>query len=259
MNRERSPARKTAITLLIAIGIVHPPQSRAQPQTALSSQFDLASIRLSSLTADDDSVRESIDISPGGRLTMRSIRLSSCLKWAYGVQEPQISDRVGLTAERYDIIAQAAGPTAENNLKLMMRSLLADRFKLSLHRESKELTIYQLVVAKNGPKFHRSDGDGNRDIRRTRVGVVAEKISMPEFADYLSGQLRGPVEDRTGLEGSYDLALDLRQYVENVSTPVTIASLILEAMQDQLGLRLQSQKAPVEVLVIDRLEKPSAN
>jgi uncharacterized protein (TIGR03435 family) len=229
----------------------------------MSPHFDVASIRLTNLNTDDDSTSDHVEISPGGRLTMRSIRLNSCVKWAYGVQDAQIVDRVGLTAERYDIVAQAAGPTADKNLKLMMQALLADRFKLALHREKKELAIYKLVVAKSGPKFRKSEGAGNREgnleIRRTRVGVAAEKISMSEFADYLSGEVQGPVQDMTGLTGSFNLALDLRPYAANLSTPVTISSLILEAMRDQLGLQLQSQKGLTDVLVIDHVERPTAN
>ena len=185
--------------------------------------------------------------------------MRSCLMWAYGVQEPQISGPGWLASERYDIVAQAGGPASEDQLKLMLRSLLADRFKVALHRERKEVTLYALLPMKNGPKFKASEGDGKSNIRPTAVGVFAEKISMPEFAVRLSRQLRSPVTDMTGLKGRFDLAFDLRQYVVNQSTPVGIASLLLEAMEDQLGLKLQSQKAPAEVLVIDHVEQPTEN
>jgi uncharacterized protein (TIGR03435 family) len=146
---------------------------------------------------------------------MRNIRLSSCLKWAFDVQDSQISGPGWIESQRYDIIAQATGPTTTNNLKLMLRSLLADRIKLELHHAKKEVSAYGLVVAKNGPKFFESKEDGESDIRRTPVGVTAEKTSMAEFADLLSGQLGAPVADMTGLKGRYDLAFDLRPYVAN--------------------------------------------
>ena len=190
---------------------------------------------------------------------MRNIRLSSCLKWAYGVQDSQIAGPDWVGIERYDIVALAPGPTTEENLKLMLRSLLADRLKLALHHASKEVGIYGLVVAKNGPKFRESKEDGKSSINRAAVGVTAEKISMPEFADLLSGQLATPVADMTGLKGRFDLAFDLRQYVANATTPVSISSLIVEAMEEQLGLKLQSTKSSVEVLIIDHIERPSAN
>ena len=235
-------------------------ECRAQSQATPQSQFDVASIKPSPFVLAGDSNPESIDVSQGGRLTMRNIRLSSCLKWAYGVQDSQIAGPDWVGIEQYDIVALAAGPTTEENLKLMLRSLLADRLNLALHHASKEVGVYGLVVAKNGPKFHESKEDGKSSINRTAVGVTAEKISMPEFADLLSGQMATPVADMTGLKGRFDLAFDLRQYVvANPTTPVSISSLIVEAMEEQLGLKLQSTKSSVEVLIIDHIERPSAN
>src|SRR5277367_1733864 len=132
-----SVAHKTVIALLVTFSIV---QGRAQTRDVVAPRFDVASIRPTNANtdADDDSTSERLDVSAGGRLIMRSIRLSSCLKWAYGVQDAQIVDKVGMTSERYDIVAQAQGPTTGNNVKLMMQALLADRFKLVLHREKKE-------------------------------------------------------------------------------------------------------------------------
>ena len=190
---------------------------------------------------------------------MRNIRPSSCLKWAYGVQDSQIAGPDWISLERYDIVALASGPSGEENLKVMFRSLLADRFKLTFHHANKEISIYGLFVAKNGPKFYESKEEGKSDITRTAIGVTAEKISMPEFADLLSGQLATPVVDMTGLKGRFDLAFDLRQYVANATTPASISSLIVEAMEEQPGLKLQSTKSSVEVLVIDHIERPSAN
>jgi uncharacterized protein (TIGR03435 family) len=251
-------AQMTVIVGLVVFCMIYAHECRGQSQTAVLPQFEVASIKPSKLIAAvDDS--ESIEVSPGGRLTLGNIRLSSCLKWAYGVQDPQISGPGDLDFKRYDVIAQASGPTAEDQLKLMLRSLLADRFKLAFHYEEKALIEYVLVVAKNGPKFRQAEGDGKGNVKRTQVGVTAERISMQEFADLLSGQLRSPVADKTGLKGTFDLAFDLRQYMANENTPVSISSLILQAMEDQLGLKLQSARGPAQVIVIDHLEKPSAN
>ena len=230
-------------------------QSQAQPQL----QFDLASIKPSTIVARSDSNPESIDIAPGGRLTMRNIRLSACIKWAFDVQDSQVSGPTWIESERYDIVAQGTGSITANNLKVMLRSLLADRFKLTVHHAKKEASVYWLVVAKNGPKFSESKEDGKSDIRRTPVGVTAEKTSMAEFADLLSGQLGTPVADMTGLKGRFDLAFDLRPYVANQTAPQSISSLIVEAMEEQLGLKLQSVKTVVDTLIIDHIEKPSAN
>jgi len=222
-------------------------------------RFEVASIKPSTVVTLGDNNPESIDIAPSGRLTMRNIRLSSCLKWAFDVQDSQFSGPGWIESERYDIIAHATGPTTTNNLKLMLRSLLADRTKLELHHTKTESSVYGLVVAKNGPKFSESKEDGKSDIRRTPVGVTAEKTSMAEFADLLSGQLGTPVADMTGLKGRYDLAFDLRPYVANQTAPQSISSLIAEAMEEQLGLKVQPVKTVIDTLVIDHIEKPSAN
>ena len=245
-------------TILVLSGITNLALCLAESQ-ASQPQFDVASIKPSTVVTLGDNNPESIDIARSGRLTMRNIRLSSCLKWAFDVQDSQISGPGWIGSERYDIIAQATGPTTTNNLKLMLRSLLADRTKLELHHVKKESSVYGLVVAKSGPKFSESKEEGKGDIRRTSVGVTAEKTSMAEFADLLSGQLGTPVADMTGLRGRYDLAFDLRRYVANQTAPQSIASLIVEAMEEQLGLKLQSVKTVVDTLVIDHIEKPSAN
>jgi uncharacterized protein (TIGR03435 family) len=250
--------RYACLAALISV-VFNVNESRAQSQVTPQFQFDVVSIKPSQFVPAGDSNPESIDISQGGRLTMRNIRLSSCLKWAYGVQDSQIAGPDWIGMERYDIVALAPGPATEEDLKLMLRSLLADRFKLALHHASKEIGIYGLVVSKNGPKFRESKEDGKGNITRTAVGVTAEKISMPEFANLLSGQLATPVIDMTELKGRFDLAFDLRQYVANATTPVSISSLIVEAMEEQLGLKLQSTKSSLEVLIIDHIERPSAN
>ena len=246
--------RYTRIMLAIALSGI---TALSVAQTATKPTFDVASIKPSTLIADENI--ESIDALPGGRLTMTNVSVDSVLEWAYGVQDSQISGRDRLASERYDIVALASAPSTVNDLKLMMRTLLADRFKLVLHRENREQSRYVLVVSKNGPKFRQSEGEGKSDIKRTQTGVIAEKISMLEFANILSGQLRSPVSDMTGLNRRYDLAFDLRQYVANETKPAAISSLILEAMEEQLGLKLESARGPVEVLVVDSVQRPSEN
>ena len=141
-------------TILVLSGITNLAVCLAESQ-ASQPQFDVASIKPSTVVTLGDNNPESIDIAPSGRLTMRNIRLSSCLKWAFDVQDSQVSGPGWIESERYDIIAQATGPTATNNLKLMLRSLLADRIKLELHHAKKEASVYGLVVAKKRPEVFR--------------------------------------------------------------------------------------------------------
>jgi uncharacterized protein (TIGR03435 family) len=228
-------------TIAVLSGITNLALCLAESQ-ASQLHFDVASIKPSMVVTLGDNNPESIDIAPSGRLTMRNIRLSSCLKWAFDVQASQVSGPGWIESERYDIIAQATGPTSSNNLKLMLRSLLADRTKLELHRAKNEASVYGLVVAINGPKFSESKENGKSDIRRTPVGVTAEKTSMGEFANLLSGQLGTPVADMTRLKGRYDLAFDLRPYVANQTAPQSISSLIVEAMEEQLDSNCNLRK-----------------
>src|SRR5215467_4783950 len=117
-------------TILVLSGITNLCLAESQ---ASQPQFEVASIKPSTIVTLGDNNPESIDIAPGGRVTMRNIRLSSCLKWAFDVQDSQVSGPGWIESERYDIIAQATGPTTTNILRQMLRSLLADRIKLELH------------------------------------------------------------------------------------------------------------------------------
>jgi uncharacterized protein (TIGR03435 family) len=126
-----------------------------------ADQFEVASVKPDRIgsAGGESAPREKITVSPGS-LTMRSVTLQTCIKWAYGLRDFQISGPGWLSSERYDIAAKASGPAAEPELRLMLRALLADRFKLKTRMETKEKPIYALVVAKGGPRLHASkDGD----------------------------------------------------------------------------------------------------
>lgn len=224
------------VTVLVLPGLVNVATCLAQSQAPPQLQFDVASIKPGTVVSLSDSNPEPIETAPGGRLTMRNIRVSACIRWAFDLQDSQLSGPGWIESERYNIIAQAPGPTTSNNLKLMMRSLLADRFKLAVHHVIKEASVYGLVVSKVGPKLFASKEDGKSDIRRTLVGVTAEHTSMVEFADLLSGQLGMRVADLTGLSGRFDLAFDFRPYIANQTAPQSISKLMVEAMEEQLGL-----------------------
>jgi uncharacterized protein (TIGR03435 family) len=163
----------------------------------------------------------------------------------------------------YDIFAKAEGdaPLSRNDFRPMMQSLLAERFHLRFHREQKEMPVYALVVGKNGPKFRESAPDAvfhaNHGVNGRLQNLVATKFTMDMLADDIG--VDRPVVDRTGLSGQYDIRLEATPEfrIANNSAPGDIS--IFDALQDQLGLKLQLQKAPVEVFVVDHAEKPSAN
>jgi uncharacterized protein (TIGR03435 family) len=222
--------------------------------------FEVASIRPSAFQSGDGegSRREAIETSPDS-LAMRNVTLRSCLSWAYGVQDFQVT---GLDMrERYDITAKAASRVTTSELRAMLGALLADRFKLAFHRESKSLPAYALTVTKRGAKLRESKEEDPGILEPGGAKLTAQHASMLELADRLSVGLRTPVIDKTGLLGRYDFILDLMPYIpEQKGGDVDFAGMIIAALPDQLGLTLESRKEPIEILVVDHAEKtPSEN
>lgn len=230
-----------------------------QPHAA----FDVASIHPAApQPGAEGSSRSRIEHSPTS-ISLRNIDLNECIQWAYNIPHFQITGRI--PPERYDIRATAGGPVAVSQLRLMLQDLLATRFQLALHRERKPVAIYELVAAKSGPKLPpRNADDSQRPVRGheffPRVegdSFVFEDVSLADFAGMLM-QLRGidlPIVDHTGIPGRYDLMLKSAPS----ATREADTSLLFALIQDQLGLRLVSGKAPMDVLVIDHAGKPSEN
>jgi len=205
---------------------------------------------------------------PRGRCVITAARLTHLMGIAYNIPMQRLSggpDWIG--PNRYDIQAKAENPSATHQeLIQMLQALLADRFKLKFHRETKEVSGYALVVAKNGPKLRdarNSDERPSLNIRGAAIykfdavegknlnqnTITAQKTSMSQLADALTNMPgTGPVVDKTGLTGSYDFTLAWEPG-ESLST----------VLQEQLGLRLEAQKVPVEFFVIDSAEKPAEN
>ncbi|SPE40254.1 conserved hypothetical protein [Candidatus Sulfopaludibacter sp. SbA3] len=140
----------------------------------------------------------------------------------------------------------------------MLQTLLAERFKLAFHRETKELSVYALVVAKGGPNLKESDREGESttktDPKRPGSGGTQTRTSMAQFADLLDGCCGLPVVDLTGLKGRYDFTLDISSYMvrdQVLDTPGVVS----EALQKQLGLNIVERKILIEMMVVDHAEK----
>ena len=227
----------------------------------LAQTFEVASIRAGQFQSGDGegSRRESIEVSANG-LTMRNVTLQSCISWAYNVQDFQIFGALG--PERFDITAKASTPTNVSTLRAMLAALLVERFQLKFHRDNRELSSLVLVVAKGGPKLRSSQDDAPGVLRPSKSAMVAQHATMSEFISTLSGPLRTPVIDKTGLTGRYDFTVDLSSYFTDTKPgqQPDMTSVIMSALREQLGLNLESRKEAVEILVIDHAEKnPSAN
>lgn len=229
----------------------------AQAQT-----FEVASIKPNKIgnAGGEGSNRESVQASPGS-LVMRNVTLITCLKWAYGMRDFQISGPNWMGAERFDISAKAAGAASEEQMRAMLRALLTERFKMASRRESRELPVYALVAAKKGVKLKASPSDSPGRLSPEGGDLVFQNFSMAELADRLQTipfKVDRPVVDETGLKGKFDFHLklassdvELKTALEGMDRGVAIFSYF----QEQLGLKLEARKAPVDVMVVERAEK----
>jgi uncharacterized protein (TIGR03435 family) len=229
-------------------------------------EFEVASVK------PDNSARMGSDFNrtPGGGLNAINVTLREMILFAYDIRDHQLSGERGwMDSDRYDVVAKTAqndNPTGSKRsfdedflgIRLRMRALLADRFKLAVHTETREMPIYALLVAKNGPHLEESKSDGLTINNRNGL-VVCKKISMKTFAERaLTNRMGRTVVDKTGIGGEFDFEV---KFIEDRGTPSTDSTGpdFLTAMREQLGLKLESQKGPIEMIVVDHAEKASAN
>jgi uncharacterized protein (TIGR03435 family) len=197
---------------------------------------------------------------------MRGVSLKTAIRWAYHVLDYQVSGPDWIGFQRYDIAAKAAEPVTEDQLRQMLQTLLAERFKVALHRQTKELPAYVLVVGKNGPKVHKSTTEGESSIQpdRARMTVAVQRTPISQLVEVLATVLRAPVLDETGLRGNYDITVNLAKYIPTDrlagDPPLDPFALIMTGLQEELGLKLESRKVQLELVVVDRAEKiPTEN
>jgi len=226
-----------------------------QSAQSLRPQFEVASVKPHSSTEGPPHVSVARD---PGRLTYTNITVRVLIREAYGLKVYPLSRGPdALSTDRYDLTAKLSPDASKEQRMLMLQALLAERFKLIVHREAKELPIYTLVAGNGGPKFRAVEDDGSAPEVGSGGGhqIKAHHISMKLLAATLQGWIGDAVVDATGLAGLYDLNMDFNVDESTSSEGPTI----FEALQRQLGLKLEAGKGPVEVVVIDHIEKPSAN
>lgn len=192
-----------------------------------------------------------------GVVTLANATLSDCLKFAYSLTtDDQIAgpDWIKQKMVRFEVTAKAAPETPADQLMPMLQALLKERFQIAMHTEQREMAHYELVIGKNGPKLKDSTVSPAEATGAARLdGIKSNRMTMNKLASLLSRMTRMPVLDKTGLTGFYQFDLryaDERQPAENQVGPS-----VFTAVQEQLGLKLESKKSPVEVLVIDHAEK----
>jgi uncharacterized protein (TIGR03435 family) len=221
---------------------------------AWSQSFEAASIHVM-----DSAGGMSAKIS-GSRFNALGLTLFALIDYAWDLKPWQI---VGLPSwghdEYYDLTAKAPGDDAitQEQARLMLRSLLGERFHLKIHSETRELPVYNLIIAKGGPKLATPAPDAQPMLVAGRKGLEVTAGSMDQLANHLSldSHIGRPVIDKTGLTGRYNYALPA--WGSGASDPNSPS--IFTAVQDQLGLKLESAKAPIEVWVVDSAERPGPN
>lgn len=210
--------------------------------------FEVASVKVSTAAPGAPSGISS----DTGRIAGRNVTLRGCVHSAYDIPEAQIfGGPKWADEERYDIDAKAPGPAGDGEMMTMLQALLAERFQLALHRETKPLSGYALVAGKKGLTAKRSE-PGTRSVTSwSRRSIDAAGCSMEHLAAKLAGVLHAPVADLTGIEGNFDFKLEW--------TPDELQTGVFAALEEQLGLKLEGRKVRTDVIVIESARKPSEN
>jgi uncharacterized protein (TIGR03435 family) len=206
----------------------------------------------------------------GPRLNADAANLVRLITYAYNLRGYQVSGappHLALGDARYDIVAKAEGDSAptKDEFRQMLQVLLADRFKLKVHRETRQIPVYQLVVGKNGLKFKESAPDASPGAHYAasdrNYQVTIPKATMDDVLTAIENSLLDrPVLDKTGLTGTYDIKMTYTPNIKANRETVDLSDIsIFTAVEQQLGLKLEAQKAMVEILVVDHVEEPSRN
>ena len=248
------PADTAPITLTRVEALAHRPPATTHP----AKPFELATIKpnrsgtVSGVSGRGGSIRPS-----KGQIAMENVTLWKALGFAYGTGEDKdyaITGPPWLKSERYDILAKIPPGTTWEQMRSMLQATLTDRFKLALHRETKEMPVYAMVVARDGLKIHETEaGRGGFSFAPGRI--QARSAPLAAFADRLSQMVDRPVIDQTGIAGLFDFTLEWSPDQPHTNPGDDSSSpsgpSIFTALQQQLGLRLEARRGPVEILVIE--------
>jgi uncharacterized protein (TIGR03435 family) len=261
---------------------------------AQAPAFEVASIKPAA-PSTDGKMRVSMGNDPG-RVNYSNVTLKDVLQRAYRVKRHQITGPSWLDSDRFDIVAKVPEGVPNDQIPEMLQSLLNERFKLTLHREKKEMPVYALVVGKNGPKLEKAeDGESAPDKRQgimVRDGLTlgtarmeGHKVTLSRFADMLSNMLDRPVTDQTEIQGNYNFTLDVSTEDlmkggvkmqarggaagpegpggasgDGGPAPESAPGLSIFSAIQKLGLKLEPRKAPLDFIVIDKGERvPTEN
>lgn len=250
--------------LLVVVDILNMQCSNAQSDVTRPA-FEVTSIKRHVNSGRHNILDLSKTTTSPEMLSMSSTSAGSLIEFAYDLKSTaQIagSKPDWLNRESYDVIAKASSPVSSGQLKVMMQALLAERFQLKCHRETKEGPVYVLVPGnkvKLVPATDEEIPEFNSLPVHTRRGdeiifsYIEKKVSMAQLADWLSSRFRRLVVDRSGMQGAFNFTLTI-----TADQAMEIEEFI-SAVQEQLGLKVESQRGPVENVIIEHIERPSEN
>lgn len=233
----------------------------AQSPTAATA-FDAASIKPSPPPGPNRSTFVGGPRRDPGRVTFSNIPMKYIIRTAYGIDTNAriVGGPAWIDSEMYDVVGTLPVATASDQVLLMVQTLLAERCKLVAHREARDQEVYAFVIAKDGPKLKSHDplnrGNGNRS---SRGHLELHDVTLAQLGNFLQNELGRPVVDGTGLTGTYDVVLDWTPADTPIDDPKANAPSLTSAVQEELGLKLVAQRAPIQYLVIDHVEKPTEN
>jgi uncharacterized protein (TIGR03435 family) len=248
--------------LIPAAFVITGAETIAQPAEPARPQFEVGAVK-----PGDARLGAQMNVS-GRRFVWENITLRDVIEPAYHIGDWQIQGAPGwmdtdpfafeaVMPEGYSV---RVTPFHDDRLMAMMQRLVEDRFKLKFHWQPKEGRVYSLAVAKGGPRFKPSEGADSPDPNQAVAGVSyrrgfmkGNRATMAQFAQALSDVLDHPVEDQTGIKGSYDFTLEYSRGDDDG------APSLLTAIPKQLGLRLNARKGQAQIFVIDHVEKPGQN
>jgi len=225
---------------------------------AQSPAFDVATVKMGG-PVQGDLIYINTGKIANGVVTLANATLSDCLKFAYSLTtDQQIAgpDWINQKLVRFEVTGKAAPETPDDQLRAMLQTLLRDRFRIALHMEQREIAHYELAVGKNGPKLKESTVGPGEAVGSARLdGIRTNRMQMNKLAALLSRMTRMPVIDKTGLTGFYEFDLRYANEVSGTAEENPAGPSVFTAVQEQLGLKLESKKGAMEVLVIDHVEK----
>ncbi len=245
-------ASAMAVILPVSVGILSVPHGQAQSPAAPT--FDVATVKPSP-PPQGDLIQINLGTMLNGTISFNNVSLSDCLKYAYGiVSDAQLvgPDWIKSKEVRFDIVAKAPPNTSRDRIDLMLQNLLAERLKVAVHHEQREIPHLALVVGKNGPKLRAATTLGPNPARRGHI--AGSHMPMRGLAMLLSRFERQTIIDETGLKGDFEVKLDWTPD-DAIHPDDQGAPSLFTAVEEQLGLKLESRKGPLDVLVVDHAEK----